>query len=150
MQKKSAAKATPSKKAVSAKTLPKKATKNAHAKESVAKKVTPHLAKNVKYEESLTKATMYNTIADATGLSRKQVVSVFDCLGEVIKGHIRPKAVGVCSIGGLFKIEVKQKAATKSRKGKNPFTGEEITIKAKPARQVVKLRALKKLKEMAS
>ncbi|NNM60285.1 MAG: integration host factor [Legionellales bacterium] len=147
MQKKSSAKVTAAKKAVPAK----KTTKMSAPKETAAKKaVAPLLPKNIKYDDALTKATMYNTMADATGLSRKQVVSVFDCLGQIIKGHIRPKAIGVCSIAGLLKIEVKQKAATKARKGKNPFTGEEIMIKAKPARQVVKLRALKKLKEMAS
>lgn len=147
MAKKSASAST-AKKAVAAK----KSTSKPVAKKVVASKTTAQstagLPKNTRYEEALTKAEMYNTIAEATGLSRKQVSSVFDCLGQVINGHIRSKAVGMCTIGGLIKVEVKRKAATKARKGVNPFTGEEIMIKAKPARNVVKIKALKKLKEM--
>jgi nucleoid DNA-binding protein len=47
-----------------------------------------------------------------------------------------------------MKITVKRKPATKARKGINPFTGEEMMFKAKPARNVIKVRPLKKLKEM--
>lgn len=147
MSKKTAVAKKPAKKAVTTK----KSVKTTPKKVVAAKKVAPAptgLPKNVKYDQQLTKAEMYNTIAEATGLSRKQVVSVFDCLGQVIQGHIRSKAIGLCTIGGLMKVEVKRKAATKARKGVNPFTGEEIMIKAKPARNVVKIKALKKLKEM--
>lgn len=159
MAKKPATAAKPAKKAVAAKKTVK--TVKAPAKKVVAaKKAAPKAApkaasitatslpKNLKYENALTKAEMYNTIAEATGLSRKQVVSVFDTLGQVIHGHIRTKAIGTCTIGGLLKVEVKRKEATKARKGVNPFTGAEIMIKAKPARNVVKVKALKKLKEM--
>jgi nucleoid DNA-binding protein len=34
------------------------------------------------------------------------------------------------------------------KKGRNPFTGEEMMFKAKPASRVVKIQPLKKLKEM--
>jgi nucleoid DNA-binding protein len=47
-----------------------------------------------------------------------------------------------------MKVTVVRKPATKERPGKNPFTGEMITIKAKPARNVVKVRPLKTLKAM--
>ena len=47
------------------------------------------------------------------------------------------------SLPGLLKMSVQRKPATKARKGINPFTKEEITIKAKPARNVVKIRPLK-------
>jgi len=49
---------------------------------------------------------------------------------------------------GLMKIETKRKPATKARKGINPFTGEKMTFKAKPARTVVKIRPLKQVKDM--
>ena len=52
-------------------------------------------------------------------------------------------------MAGLVKVTLTRKAATPARPGKNPFTGEAITIKAKPARNVVKVRALKALKDMA-
>ena len=48
-----------------------------------------------------------------------------------------------------MKIQVKSKPATKARKGRNPFTGEEMMFKAKPASRVVKIQPLKRLKEMA-
>ena len=121
------------------------------ASASKAKKAgatTTFLPKNTKFESPLTKLEMYHTIAESTGLSRKQVTAVLDCMNEIIHAHLRPKAAGECRINGLLKLEVKQKAATKARKGINPFTGESITFKAKPARQTVKIKGLKKLKEM--
>jgi nucleoid DNA-binding protein len=51
-------------------------------------------------------------------------------------------------VPGLMKLVVQRKPATKARKGINPFTGEETMFKAKPARNVVKIRPLKNLKDM--
>ena len=50
---------------------------------------------------------------------------------------------------GLVNLKVVSKPARKARPGVNPFTGEKITIKAKPAYKSVKASALKSLKEMA-
>jgi nucleoid DNA-binding protein len=47
-----------------------------------------------------------------------------------------------------MKVKVITKPATKARKGVNPFTGAEMMFKAKPARKVVKVLALKALKDM--
>lgn len=96
----------------------------------------------------MTKSVIMEEIAQSTGLSRKQVSSVFDELGAVIERHIKKGGVGQFTLPGLMKIEVKRKPATKARKGKNPFTGEETTFKAKPARNVVRIRPLKKMKDM--
>ena len=49
---------------------------------------------------------------------------------------------------GLLKIMVIQKPATNAHKGINPFTKQEQMFKAKPARKVIKVRALKALKDM--
>lgn len=95
-----------------------------------------------------TKSEVLKQLADATQLSRKQVASVFETLGTTIKSHLGKKGPGVFVIPGLLKITVVHKPATKARPGKNPFTGEAITIKAKPARNSVKVRPLKSLKEM--
>ena len=43
--------------------------------------------------------------------------------------------------------EVSKKAATKARKGTNPFTGEEMMFKAKPARKIVRARPVKAAKD---
>ena len=64
--------------------------------------------------------------------------------------HLKPGGAGQFTLPGLAKVTTKHKKATKARKGINPFTGEETTFKAKPACNVVKVRPLKKLKEMAA
>jgi nucleoid DNA-binding protein len=96
-----------------------------------------------------TKGEILMSIAEETGLSRKQVSSVFDSLGSQIERNIGKKGPGLFVVPGLMKINVIVKPATKARKGINPFTKQEQMFKAKPARKVVKIRALKSLKDMA-
>ena len=57
-------------------------------------------------------------------------------------------APGIFTVPGLMKLRVVKKPATKARKGINPFTGEEMMFKAKPASKTVKVAALKGLKDM--
>jgi len=99
--------------------------------------------------DALTKSQMMTDIAEATDLSKKQVAAVFEELCVLIERHMRPRAAGQFTLPGLCKMRVVRKPATKARKGINPFTGEEMMFKAKPARNIVKIRPLKKLKEMA-
>lgn len=96
----------------------------------------------------MTKSEIFNSLAESTGLSKKQITAVFDGLSGLIANNIGKKGPGVFNIPGLMKITVQHKPATKERKGINPFTGEETTFKAKPARNVVKVRPLKGLKDM--
>ena len=138
---KTARKATKAKKPAAKKTA-------AKSKKTAAKKAAAP-AKVKTYKESLNKSKLLEAIADNTGLAKKEVAAVFESLGEIINGHIKPRAVGKINFLGLFNIEVRTKPATKARKGTNPFTGEEMMFKAKPARKVVKIKPLKKLKEMA-
>lgn len=95
------------------------------------------------------KSQLFSEIATYTDLSRKQVASVFEELTHLIHRHMRGGSAGTFVLPGLLKFVVKHKPATKARKGVNPFTGEMTTFKAKPARNIVKVRALKRLKEMA-
>jgi len=95
------------------------------------------------------KSEVITRIAENTELSRKQVKSVFDALSQEIGSAVGKKGPGVFAVPGLMKIVVIQKPATKARKGINPFTKEEVMFKAKPARKVIKVRALKALKDMA-
>jgi nucleoid DNA-binding protein len=96
----------------------------------------------------LKKTEVFTYIAGAAELSRKEVSAVFDALTEVM--HRCLAGPGEFTVPGLMKCKVQRKPATKARKGINPFTGEEVMFKAKPARSVVKIRPLKRLKEMAS
>ncbi len=96
-----------------------------------------------------TKSEIYKSISGTTELSRKQVASVFDSLSGLIKKDLGKKGPGIFAVPGLMKIVVITKPATKARMGINPFTKQEQMFKAKPARRVVKIRALKALKDMA-
>lgn len=95
-----------------------------------------------------TKSEIYAHIADDTGLTRKQVGEVFDSLAGLMKKSLGRKGAGVFTVPGLMKVTVRTRPATKARKGVNPFTGEAMTFKAKPARKAVKITALKNLKDM--
>jgi nucleoid DNA-binding protein len=98
--------------------------------------------------KAASKSAVIQEVANETNLSRKQVASVFDALGSLIRRELGKKGPGVFTIPGLLKLKVVRKKATAARKGINPFTGQETTFKAKPARNVVKAMALKNLKEM--
>lgn len=147
--KKPVAKKTAAVKKAAPKKAVKKVAKKAAPKAAAAKVVAKGLPKNLKFSKPATNSEMHTMIAEATGVTRKEVASVIDCLGEIINGHVKKGGAGVCKIAGLMKVEVKRKPAVKARKGINPFTGEEVMFKAKPARNVIKVKALKKLKEMA-
>lgn len=96
-----------------------------------------------------TKSEILASIAESTELSRKQVASVIEALSGLIAKNVGKKGPGGFVVPGLLKIIVIQKPATKAHKGINPFTKEEVMFKAKPARKVIKIRALKALKDMA-
>lgn len=133
---KTAAKKAPAKKAV------KPAAKKAAAPKAPAAPVKP-------IAERQNKSQMLAQISEATDVPKKQVQAVLDELTNIIEGHIKKKGVGEFVLPGLLKITTVKKPATKARKGINPFTKEEVMFKAKPASTSVKVRALKKLKEMA-
>ncbi|MBM4074644.1 MAG: DNA-binding protein [Planctomycetes bacterium] len=95
------------------------------------------------------KTEVFTALAEATGLSRKDVANVFDKLSELIEKEIGKKGPGAFAVPGLMKILVIRKPATKAGVKKNPFKpGEMMEVKAKPARNVVKVRPLKSLKDM--
>lgn len=100
--------------------------------------------------EPFTKTQILGAISENTGLSRKDVSSVFEELSSVIHRHLKKRGAGQFTIPGLMKIKTVRKPATKARKGINPFTGEETVFKAKPARTIVKVQPLKALKDMAN
>ncbi len=95
-----------------------------------------------------TKSELYTSIAEETGLSRKQVGSVFDAFAAELKKNLGGRGSGKFVVPGLMKVKVVKKPATKARKGINPFTKEETVFKAKPARKVVKIQPMKALKSM--
>ncbi len=98
-----------------------------------------------------TKSEIYAKIVDDTGLTRKDVAAVFESLNGQIKKNLGGRgAPGMFTVPGLLKMRVVKKPARKARKGvPNPFKpGELMDVSAKPASKVVKVSALKGLKDM--
>ncbi|MFW6094102.1 MAG: HU family DNA-binding protein [Pseudomonadota bacterium] len=142
--KKAPAKKAPAKKAATKKAAAKKSTaKKAPAKKAAPTKQAPAVS------SKMTKTGILNEIAGRTDLSRKQVESVLDELETLIERHVKKRAVGEFTLPGLLKIRSVKKPAQKKRMGRNPATGEQIEIPAKPASTKVKVTPLKRLKEMA-
>jgi nucleoid DNA-binding protein len=95
-----------------------------------------------------TKTQAQAEIAEKSGVSKADVAKVFSALEGVMTKSLREHHQ--FTMFGLFKVSVVRKEATKARPGRNPFTGEQTTFKAKPAHNVVRVRPLKRLKDMVS
>jgi len=119
--------------------------KKAAPKAAEAKPAAPAAKSTPK---AATKTEIYTAIATKTNLSKKDVAAVFEAMSELIGKEIGKKGPGLFVIPGLLKIKVQHKPATKARPGFNPATKEPITIKAKPARKVVRVLPLKALKDL--
>jgi DNA-binding protein HU-beta len=98
-------------------------------------------------KKPMTKTELINAIADtAEGeMNKRQVKSVLEALTSI--GHKQLKKQGVFTLPGFAKFRVVKKPATKARKGVNPFTGEEMMFKAKPASKAVRVRPVKACKD---
>ena len=119
-------------------------------KKAKAAKAAPviKLVKITSANKVRTKSEIYNAIAGHTGVHRKQVVAVFQGLEALLSADLSKKGPGVVQVPGLMKVMVKRLPATKAREGINPFTKEKTIFKAKPARNVVKVRPMRGLKKM--
>ncbi len=99
-------------------------------------------------KKARSKSQLYSDISTATDLTKRQVASVFDAMAHFMKKDLSSRGPELFVVPGLMKVTVRKKPATKARPGVNPFTGEKIMIKAKPASRVVKIRPMKNLKAM--
>lgn len=115
--------------------------KTAAAKPVVLKKLTS-------VKDPLTKSGIIKALMDMNGHAKKDVSALLEGLATLIELHVKSRGPGKFTLPGLLKITVVKKAARPARKGINPFTGEEVMFKAKPAHKVVKIKALRALKEM--
>jgi len=94
------------------------------------------------------KSDVYSTVAQHAGIHRRDVAAVFHTLAGIIKADLSKAGPGVFNVPSMMRITLKRKPATKARMGINPFTKEQVMFKAKPARNVVRVRPLKALKDM--
>jgi len=118
-----------------------------------SKKVTkcvmaPKSLKSLVVKKPLNKGCILKSLAEASCITKKQAALVLNGLSDIIEAHIKRKGPGEFVLPGLAKFRVIYKPATKAREGINPFTGQPTIFAAKPARYVVKIRPLKKLKDM--
>ena len=128
----------------------KKVAKKAASKAKKVIKAATRKNAALKVGKPLKKAQLYSHLSECNGISRKEIAGVFEGLSEIMESHLKKGGPGEFTVPGLMKCKVIRKPATKARKGINPFTGEPTTFKAKPARNVIKVRPLKALKEMVN
>lgn len=128
---------------------------NKVVKKTPTKKVKPAVkcgstALLSKVTKPFNKSQITGAIAECTCVSKKDANNMIDALFEVIVAHLKKRSgPGEFTLPGVAKFKVVNKPATKAREGINPFTGEPTTFAAKPARNIVKVRALKKIKDIA-
>lgn len=122
------------------------------AKKTASKKSNTSSGLNLKdspVSEKQTQAQIIADLADATLLEKKAVRNLFEALKNQIQRHLKNRGSGEIVLPGLgIKVRRVTKKATKARKGVNPFTGQPMTIKAKPARKAARATALKALKDL--
>ncbi|MEM6458217.1 MAG: HU family DNA-binding protein [Planctomycetota bacterium] len=105
------------------------------------------VAKKAATKKPPTKSEVYAAVADQTDLPKKKVAEVFDALGDVMASSLKKN--GSFSLVGLAKMTVVKKPAVKGGKlVRNPFTGEMVPQKPKPASKNVRIRPMKALKDM--
>jgi DNA-binding protein HU-beta len=93
---------------------------------------------------ALTQTQLITALAERSELSKADAKRALTALEDIILEEIG-NAQKV-RVGGLVQLTVRVKPATKARKGRNPATGEEITIAAKPAAVDLRARPLAKAK----
>lgn len=98
----------------------------------------------------MSKSAVFQVLSEKTNLTKKQVAEFFDALTDLIKRELGKKGPGAVNvIPGLLQLKLKDMPATKKRMAPNRFKpGTMMEIKAKPARNVIRPRALKALKEL--
>jgi DNA-binding protein HU-beta len=95
----------------------------------------------------MTQTQLADAVAEKAGLSRADAKKAIAALEEVVLDQIGHAEK--VKIGGVVQLDVRVRPATEARPGRNPATGEEIMISAKPASVAVKARPLAKAKAAA-
>ena len=94
---------------------------------------------------ALTQTQLVSALADRAELSKNDAKRALTALDDIILEELG-NAQKV-RIGGLVQLTVRVKPAQKPRKGRNPATGEQITIAAKPASVDLRARPLARAKD---
>ena len=127
---------------------PKKAATGLAKKPSKNKSTTVHKKTPLVVKTPFNRSVLMSTLVERTELNKKQVLSVLESLTEIMIAHLAKKGPGQFKWPGILMMKIKDKPATKARKGINPFTGQETTFAAKPAQRLIKIKPLKILKQV--
>ena len=134
------------------KTTRKKTTRTASRSTATKRKTATKVEFKTKagtVEKPRTKSQIFADISEDTGLTRKEVQSVFDSMQALLKKDIGRRGPGSFTVPGLMKVVKRHVARKPARKNVwVPLVQEFRDIPAKPARNVVKVRPLKNLKDM--
>ena len=95
----------------------------------------------------MSKTQFVTAVAEKSGLTKKQASAALEAVNAVVVRELGSKGPGEVILPGLLKLSVVKKPATRQHEGINPFTKQPMTYKAKAARKVVKIRALKTLND---
>merc|ERR1712144_145617 len=115
-------------------------------RKAAAEEPTKKTMKAMKAGGKMTQTGVFQSVAETTGLKTKEVKGVVEAMMGVAVEQV--KKSGSFKFAGMLNMKLKNKPATKAKKGINPFTKEPCVFKAKPASKTVKCFAMKKLKEM--
>lgn len=99
--------------------------------------------------KAMTKSAVYAELAEQAGVTKKQVQALFEALGGLIKRQLK-KDGDTFTIPGMVKLRLKKQKAVKGGKVvPDPFNpGQTRVTKDRPAKNVVRARALKGLNEL--
>jgi nucleoid DNA-binding protein len=98
-------------------------------------------------DKRMSKAQFMTTLAEKSGLDKKQTESALDAINDIVAHQLGKMGPGEVLIPGLISMSISEKPATPQHEGINPFSKEPMTYKAKPARRVIRMKALKALKD---
>jgi len=101
-----------------------------------------------KMPEQFNNASIISYLADKNDLTKKQTKQIIDDYYSIIEcGLLLGEKV---TMGTLGKLSLKKRKAQKARIGRNPITGEKITINAKPDCFAPKISFGKNIKEKSA
>lgn len=95
----------------------------------------------------MTKGQFVTALAEKSGLTNRQANGALAAIHTVVARELSSKGPGEVVLPGLLKLSIAHKPATRQHEGINPFTKEPMHYKARAARKVVRMRALKALKD---
>jgi DNA-binding protein HU-beta len=98
--------------------------------------------------KTLKRSELLSTVADRTGMAKKEVVNVYEHMTRAIQDAVRGGQTVALTGFGRFTQRVKK--ARKAGMARNPFTGEMVKVAAKPAAKLPRFSPAKQFKDYVS